>query len=1066
MQVGILGPLEVRADGGRLIDVAGPRLRALLIRLVLDAGRPVGVANLVDAVWGERPPADETNALQTLVSRLRRTLGDADSVKQSPAGYRLVLDRDDVDAYRFERAAADGSAALRAGDAMTASRLLAEAIALWRGPALMDVGEFAEVSVMRLHDLRLAVLLDRIDADLTLGRAGSVAAELDALASEHPLHERLAALLMTALAGTGRQADALQAYERVRARLADGLGVDPSAELQAVHLAVLRGELGSAAGEQPSAPRSNLRAQLTSFVGREDEVARIGKSLEANRLVTIVGPGGAGKTRLASEAAARIEDGAPDGIWLVELASVTDVADLPQTVLGSLGLREAHLLDRRAQLSSRDATSRLLESLADKSALLILDNCEHLVEGSARLTDNLLAQCPKLRVLTTSREPLGIFGETLLVLSPLGQPPPDARPAEAIEYPAVRLFADRAAAVSPDFTIEDTTVATVIDIVRRLDGLPLAIELAAARLRSLPLGEIAERLSDRFRLLTGGSRTALPRHRTLRAVVEWSWDLLTPAERTLIERLAVFPAGATTASAIAVCADDSLAADDVADLLASLVDKSLLQRVAGGARLRMLETIREYGLERLAERDELRALRAGHADYFAALLREAEPHLLSSDQIPWFDLLTAERDNIMAAMRFRCDCGEADGALEIAISIGGFAMLLGNNAEIPIWLGEALAVPGGTDQELRWAGEALAAMGSAMTTTVSAGTIDESQDRLKGVVAHLDDVDTARHPLIGLLRPAVAFFADDTDRAARYIAEALDSENDWVAAAVLMLRGALGENEGDVEAMRADTAAALSEFRRLGERWGMASTLRAMAQLHTLDGDLDAASAAYDEALRLMAEMNSRDDESLMRVRLADLCIRRGDVEGARAQIRLAQANNDATGSAIEAVFTLCMLAEVEWHSGDLDQARRLHAQAMQRMAAIPVAHPIQGHGRSMVLAIATRLATAEGDLHTAGERGREAYATAIGTKDLPIVAMVGVALAGLAERSGNCVRAAELLGAAAALRGAEDRTASDVRRLFQTLPSELGAGAFGTAYERGRALGRDSALALLDPQQ
>ena len=325
MQVGILGPLEVRDGSGRLLDVAGTRLRALLIRLALDAGRPVSVANLVDAVWGDRPPADEANALQTLVSRLRRALGDADSVVQSPAGYRLVLERDDVDAYRFERAAAEGArgpARRGPGRARRPARRGGRAVAgsragrgrrrspRRRSPACTTCGwpcsSIASTPIC------------------ALGRADAVAAELDALAGEHPLHERLAALLMTALARSGRQADALQVYERVRARLADELGVDPSSELQAVHLAVLRGELASGTDEPRPTPRSNLKAQLTSFVGREDEVARIGKLLETTRLVTIVGPGGAGKTRLASEAGRAIVDGAADGIWLVELASVTD----------------------------------------------------------------------------------------------------------------------------------------------------------------------------------------------------------------------------------------------------------------------------------------------------------------------------------------------------------------------------------------------------------------------------------------------------------------------------------------------------------------------------------------------------------------------------------------------------------------------------------------------------------------------------------------------------------------------------------------------------------------------
>jgi predicted ATPase/DNA-binding SARP family transcriptional activator len=1074
VQVGILGPLEVRGDDDELVDVSGTRLRALLTRLALDAGRPVTVATLVDAVWGEQPPADEANALQTLVSRLRRALGGATTIGQSAAGYRLAITREDVDAFRFEQLAAEGASALRAGDADGAARQLSDALALWRGPALVDIGECAAAEANRLHDLRLSALVDRVDADFALGRASSVVSEVEARASEHPLHERLAGQLVRALAAAGRQADALAAYDKVRTRLADELGVDPSTELQEIHVAVLRGELTDAARPDGApAPRTNLKAQLTSFVGRDDEVARIGKLLEENRLVTLVGPGGAGKTRLASEAAATIVNGgppacgggAPDGIWLVELAPVSDAADLPQTVLGSLGIREAHLLDRRSQLSARDAVSRLLETLADKEVLLILDNCEHLVEASARLADHLLAQCAKLRILTTSREPLGIVGETLLVVPPLGQPTPGALAAEALEYPAVRLFVDRAASVAPDFMADDTTIATVIDIVRRLDGLPLAIELAAARLRTLPLTEIAIRLSDRFRLLTGGSRTAMPRHRTLRAVVEWSWELLTPAERALAERLAVFPAGATTASATAVCADESVPVLDVADLLASLVDKSLLQPVDGGTRLRTLETIREYGIERLDERSELPELRSRHAHYFAELLREAQPHLTSADQLPWFALLTAERDNVLAAIRFRADSGDADGALEIAVSLGGFAMLLGNHSEVPLLVGEALQVPGSSDSQLRWLAEALYAMNTVMGSTDPGSEAgDAALTRLNDIRENLDEADLGWHPLVGLLRVAVAFFSGDSVRAERYVNEALAAGNAWTAASVLMFRANLAENRGDVEAMRADTYAALAEFRRLGERWGTASTLRAVALLHTLDGDLDTAEAAYAEAMSLMAEMNSRDDEGFMRVRLADLRMRRGDLDGAREQMRLARAAADSTGSSIEIVFTLCMTAVVEQEAGNREDARTLIDEAMRQVSVIPVGHPIQGHARSLMLIMTTTFARLDGDLDAARGLGREAYTAAIGTTDMPIVASVAVALAAVAACDDEPERAAHTLGAAAVLRGAEDPTAVDISRLTTELKQTLGEDEFRAAYDRGRAMDRDAALAYVNP--
>ena len=428
VRVAILGPLEVHDDGGAAIAVAGARLRGLIARLALAGGQPVSTSALADAVWDCAPPADVANALQTLVSRARRALGGAATVEQSAAGYRLAVEPDDVDALRFERLVAEGA--------------VAEALALWRGPALADAGDFAEPFARRLEELRLEATVTFLTREIDAGRAAARAGELEALVAEHPLHEQLTGLLMRALAAAGRQADALAAYEALRNRLADELGIDPGLQLRAVHLEVLRGEIAVAPAPRDRA-RTNLRAQLTSFVGRQDEVARVRKALDSYRLVTLVGPGGAGKTRLAAEVAAGVRDAAtgavPDGIWLAELASVTDAADVPQAVLGSVGLRESRLLpDGTQRVTSRDARTRLLEGLADAHALLVLDNCEHLIDACAHLADALLAHSPRLRIVATSREPLGITGESLFVVPPLDTDP------------AVRLFADRAAAVSPD----------------------------------------------------------------------------------------------------------------------------------------------------------------------------------------------------------------------------------------------------------------------------------------------------------------------------------------------------------------------------------------------------------------------------------------------------------------------------------------------------------------------------------------------------------------------------------------------------------------------------------------
>jgi predicted ATPase/DNA-binding SARP family transcriptional activator len=560
----LLGPLEVVGADGRAVDVSGVRLRALLVRLAIDAPRPVPTSTLVDALWGDDPPADANNALQSLVSRLRRALAAPDVVQQAPGGYQLEISRDDVDLHRFTDLAREGRARLRSGDPTNASDTLREALALWRGdlPETWGDGIDAASYQTRLTDQRLDAVGDRFDAELELGRADDIVNELGELVVRYPLRERLAGLFCRALAAIGRQSEALGHFEQLRHRLADELGVDPSPELQAIHLAIVRGEIEQPLRRTTAPRRSNLKAGFTSFVGRDDDVARIAKLLDESRLVTLVGPGGAGKTRLATVAASTLVDSIPDGVWLAELAPVTDADDVASAVLDALDLRDATLLDRptatAAASAIRDPTERLVAALTARECLLLLDNCEHVIDAAARLADDLLAQCPELRIVTTSREPLGIVGETLVVVPPLAQPRADADAAEALSHPAVRLFADRAAAVDPDLAIDDSNIEAVVEIVRRLDGLPLAIELAAARLRSLPVDEIAARLSDRFKLLTGGSRTAMSRHRTLRAVVEWSWDLLTERERSLVERLAVFAGTFAPRDAQAVCADAAL----------------------------------------------------------------------------------------------------------------------------------------------------------------------------------------------------------------------------------------------------------------------------------------------------------------------------------------------------------------------------------------------------------------------------------------------------------------------------------------------------------------------------
>ncbi|GLY76270.1 BTAD domain-containing putative transcriptional regulator [Actinoallomurus iriomotensis] len=650
LRVTLLGDLQT-SRGGVAVPVPGARLRRLLVRLALAGGRTVDQGALVDAIWAEDPPAAPAHALQALVSRLRRTLGSAGDVTQAAGGYRLEADATDVDALRFERLAAAGRDRLHAGDPNAAAAVLGEAVALWGdrpGAEPTVVAAVAPAAATRLAHTSAEAVADLAAAELSLGRADAAATRLTALLAEHPVHERAAALLMDALSAQGRQAEALACYERVRETLADVLGTDPGAALRERHLRLLRAERPAPAADAAQTRRSNLPAPLTSFIGRDDDLARIGTLLAAGRLVTVLGPGGAGKTRLAVEAARRHRHEYRDGAWLIDLTSVTEPAKVGAAVLAGIGLHGGAMFEARTRLEG-DELDVLLDRLGGRETLLLVDNCEHLIDAVAHLIAALLARCAGLRVLATSREPLTVDGEALVPLGPLALPGPDDGVEQARRAASVRLFTERSAAVRPGFDVDETTLPEIRRAVRGLDGMPLALELAAARLRTLSLPELADGLSDRFRLLTTGSRTALPRHRTLRAVIAWSWDLLSEHERTVAERVSILPGGVTPASATAVCAGTAVPAAEIPELLAGLVDRSLLQLAPDPGRYRMLETLREYGTDRLTETGDLGTVRDLAAGHFAELIARYDPQLRGPGQPAAMRVISAEYDNALAA---------------------------------------------------------------------------------------------------------------------------------------------------------------------------------------------------------------------------------------------------------------------------------------------------------------------------------------------------------------------------------------------------------------------------------
>jgi predicted ATPase/DNA-binding SARP family transcriptional activator len=1049
VQIGVLGPLEVRTDAGAVLDVGGARLRALLIRLALDAGRVVTTRQLVDGLWGDDQPAAAGNALQALVSRLRRAL-PAVVVESHPAGYRLVLDPDAVDAHRFARLAAAGHQRL-ATDPAAAAATLCEALALWRGPALADVAdaEFARATIARLDEQRLAARQDRVEADLRRDAGPGLVAELEELVAAYPLREPLVGQLMRALAAAGRPNDALAVYEQARTRLADELGTDPSPELAALHLDLLRAEPPPPPG---IATPTNLRAGITTFVGRGDEAARVGKLLDEARLTTLIGPGGAGKTRLAVEAARGLLDRAPDGVWLVELASITDPGEVAQAIVHALDVREQWLMAGRRGGPDGNLSPlvRLVAALSGKRVLLVLDNCEHLLDGAAAVADRLLGECPDLRVLATSREPLGITGETLWPVEPLALPPPDADADTAARYPAVRLLADRAAAVRSGFAVRPDNAAAVVRICRALDGMPLAIELAAARLRSMTAEQVAARLDDRFGLLTAGSRTALPRHRTLQAVVDWSWDLLDPAERALWRRFAVFQGGAGAEAAARVCGSGEVDPALAPDLLAALVDKSLLVAAGEGEpRYRMLETIREYGLRRLDEAGERDALRRRHAAYFLELAEAAERRMRGHDQLEWLARLDEDRDNLHVALRGAVAARDAATAVRLAGVLGWYWWLRGQRLE-----GAELAAEAVTLADEAPAGVPAEAMGLA-ATTLALNTLDGALD-IDGALRWFRKATTyagpdATHPLLRLIGPAEVVFGalggEDPDMAP--LREVYEHDPDpWARAAARVIHTFAAINLArEPLTVEAECRTALAAFREIGDRWGMSMSLLALSELTSRRGEYAAAAECLREAAVHVTALGTYGDAVQADARRAACLWALGQVDEARELLSEAGRTAERLGTP-EALCTvefwqgeLCRL------EGDTGQARTLLTRAAGRLTDTRVAP--QSHAIT-----ATSLAyldSAAGDLAGARAHLTTALDAAMSASDAPVVGQVLVSVADYARRAGRPGTAAALLGAAEGIRGMPDRSVADLPRVEAAVRDALGADGYAEAFARGR---------------
>ena len=651
----LLGDVGVLLDG-HPVDVGHARQRCVLVALLVDVNRPVPTEQLIDRVWADDPPHRVRNALAGYLSRLRALFTGRDEVviAREPGGYVLKTDIESVDLYRFRGLMAD---ARTTAEPAHAADLFEAALEIWRGEPFptLDTPWLNEVRTT-LEAERLSAELDRNDALLGVGRHKELLAELWSGLQTHPLDERLAAQLMLAQYRSGRQAQALDTYRQMRERLVEELGVEPSPILREAHQLILAGDRNSPAVAPPEHPPVVLLPRRpTSFVGRQQELARVAAALHDGPLLTLTGVGGVGKTRLALEVAAREGARFRDGVWLCELAPLDDDAAVGHAVAAALRLQQRHGLDIEATV---------IEYLGSRQLLLIIDNCEHLLDAAAGLVDKIVARCPQVTVLATSREALGVHGERLVGVPPL--------PAED----AATLFADRARAGRPDFDLDREPVGAVAEICRQLDGLPLAIELAAARIRVMSSLDLARRL-DGLRLLSGGARGALPRQQSLAATIDWSYRLLAESEQALFMRLSVFAGGFDLEAAHGVCGEDDSTEDDTLDLLTGLVDKSMVtvRSGAGSMRYIVLETLRAYGRERMRELGIDERAAARHAAYFTELAQRAAAGMHTAAERSWGERILPDYDNLRAAFEHAMAAGDSAAALRLVTSLSEFVHL-------------------------------------------------------------------------------------------------------------------------------------------------------------------------------------------------------------------------------------------------------------------------------------------------------------------------------------------------------------------------------------------------------
>ena len=920
VELRILGSVEVEC-GGRPVVVGSAQQRRLLAVLIVHAGHVVSADGLIEVLWGDAPPRSAVKTLHTYVSRLRARLaaGCGDGLVRTRApGYVLDVDRGSVDAVRFERLVGKARAAT---DPAATVAVLDEALALWRGPALAEFAgeDFAQAAVARLEELHQVGLELRADARLALGQHAEVAAELEVVCDRQPLREAPHGQHMVALYRSGRHADALAVYQALRVRLADELGLAPSPALQDLERRVLQHDPGLAWEPQmvtvsPPPAAVRLPTEVTSFVGRDEQRDAVVEALGESRLVTLTGVGGVGKTRLALQVARTVAGRYPDGVWWCELAPIVDPGSVPDVVASSIGARQG---------AAQTALDAVVQQIGGRQLLVVADNCEHVLTEVATLLDAVVRHCPRVTVLATSRARLGLSGEQVISVPPLAVEPSGG--------PAVTLFLDRARAVRPELDLGPANRDAIVDVCRQLDGLPLAIELAAARVHSLNPDDLVARLVDRFSLLRRRGQEAVDRHRSLTAVVEWSYGLLSENERLLFERVSVFAGGFTLDAAERVGAGGTVGRDEVVDLLGHLVDHSMVVPGPSGGQVRysLLETLRQYGRERLDERGELSERRALHAAHYVAVAEMVAPALRDGREAAAVASLEIELANLRAAQLHCVEAGRTDLALRLAVALFRYAMFRLQD-EVLRWAAAAVDMPTADDHPRFAAASAAAGWGCGLR-----GERAAAERYAERALTMLDADDPERAGPVEVLAH-LALWEGRLDECLRLCADAEAVIADPYELLPRVVRALALAYDGRAEEASEVAGRLRDDAERLGNPTMLAAASYALGEALMIQ-DPTRAAALFDRAATLARSVRNRLLSGVAAVSAASLLAREGEPTAAFRSFETVMDDLQGASDWTHLWTGLRSLVELLTRIGADHDAAFLHAAVTHRPTAPPV---------------------------------------------------------------------------------------------------------------------------------